>query len=496
MRVDNIREQAEHGGSISPFVEGELIESVSARSIPVVSPINGQTLLMMGEGSTADVEAAVASARRAADERRWRDLAPSLRKALLIGIADRIVAEARAIDALDAVEMGKPVSIAFGNANAAAAIFRFAAECSDKVTGDVYVSDRKSYVTQRRVPHGVVGAVVPWNFPAYTAALKVAPALAAGNCVVLKPSEMSSRSAIRIAQIAIEAGLPAGVLNVVPGIGPTVGQALARHHDVDMLTFTGSTPVGKLMLEYAAQSNMKPVMAECGGKSPQIVFADGVDLPLAAKAVAQLLLVNQGQVCVTGSRLLVERGIEQSFVEAIRAEFQRIQVGDPLDPKTVFGPLASATQCERVMAHIAEAHREGAQLVTGGRRALEDSGGYFVEPTLFRNVAPTSRMTQEEIFGPVLSVTAFDSEEEAIRLANGTMYALSAYIWTADMSRAMRMANEIRSAVRLNAAPPSGEGPGYAYSWEPAQQSGVGVEGGMAGLESYLRRQLVWINHA
>jgi acyl-CoA reductase-like NAD-dependent aldehyde dehydrogenase len=337
---------------------------------------------------------------------------------------------------------------------------------------------------------------VPWNFPTYNAMLKVAPALAAGNCVVLKPSELSSRSAIRLAQLALHAGVPEGVLNVVPGLGETVGRALGLHKDVDMVAFTGSTEVGKLMLQYAGQSNMKVVMAECGGKSPQIVFADGVDLDAASDSIAGFLLVNQGQICSVGSRVLVHRSIEDAVIEKLIARTKQVVVGDAMDANTTFGPLVSAKQCERVMRYIEEASAEGAQLSVGGNRLLKQSGGYFVEPTVFRNVKPTAKIAQEEIFGPVLTVIPFDDEAEAVRIANDTIYGLSAYVWTANLSTGLRMAKAIRSMVLVNAVSPKGEGPGHAGSWEPVGQSGLGTEGGMSGMESYLRRHLAWFNHA
>jgi acyl-CoA reductase-like NAD-dependent aldehyde dehydrogenase len=361
--------------------------------------------------------------------------------------------------------------------------------------GEVYGSDQHSFVVHRRAPRGVVAAVVPWNFPTANAVLKLAPALAAGNCVVLKPSELASRSATHLAHLALQAGLPPGVLNVVPGLGETVGRALGLHMDVDMVAFTGSTVVGKQMLQYSGQSNMKIVMAECGGKSPQIVFADGVDLDAASVWIADVLLTNQGQLCSVGSRLLVHRSIEGAMTEKIIARMKQIVTGDALDPKTTFGPLGSATQCERVMRYIEGAQADGAQLLTGGNRILQESGGYFVEPTVFGNVSPDARIAKEEIFGPVLSVIPFADEAEAIRIANGTMYGLAAYVWTASLSTGMRMAKGIRSSVLINAAAP-GEGPGHAWSSEPCGQSGFGAEGGLAGMENYLRRQLVWFSHA
>jgi acyl-CoA reductase-like NAD-dependent aldehyde dehydrogenase len=481
---------------VSPFIDGRLIESDTDAAIAVINPSSGRLLMEISAGSEADVNRAVASARRTFEDGRWSEAPPSSRKRVLHRLADLIEAEAKTLDALDAEEMGKPVSTAAFNAASAASLVRFNAEALDKVMGDVYGSDKQSFVVQRRVPRGVVAAVVPWNFPTYNATLKFGPALAAGNCVVLKPSELSSRSALRLAQLAVQAGLPEGVLNLVPGLGETVGRALGLHGDVDMVAFTGSTEVGKLMLQYAGQSNMKVVQAETGGKSPQIVFADGVDLDAASAVIAGFLMINQGQICSVGSRVLVHRSIENLMIEKIAAQMKNIVMGDALDPKTTFGPLVSAKQCERVMQYIDGAHRDGAQLVVGGQRALSESGGYFVEPTVYRNVPPTARIAQEEIFGPVLSVIPFENEAEAIRIANGTIYGLAAYVWTANLSTGMRMAKAIRSMVLINAAAPMGEGPGHAASWDPTGQSGVGTEGGLAGLESYFRRQLVWFNHA
>ena len=482
--------------AVAPFLDGVLSESGSETRVEVINPSIGKRCLSIPQGCDADADRAVASARRAFEDGRWSEAAPSFRKKTLHRLADLIAAETATLDALDAEEMGKPVGEPRANAAAAAGLMRYYAEAIDKVLGDVYCSDRNSFAAQRWVPRGVVAAVVPWNFPTFNAVLKIAPALAAGNSVVLKPSELSTRSAIRLGELAVQAGVPPGGLNVVPGLGETVGRALGLHTDVDMVAFTGSTVVGKLMLQYAGQSNMKAVVAECGGKSPQIVFADGVDLDSAAESIAQLLLTNQGQICSVGSRLLVQRSIETIMLDKITARLKRIVMGNALEPKTTFGPLVSATQCAKVMHYIETAEADGAQLVTGGHRALQATGGYFVEPTVFREVRPVAKIAQEEIFGPVLSVIPFQDEAEAISIANGTMYGLMAYVWTANLSTGMKMAKGVRSSVLINAVAPTGEGPGHAFSHEPAGQSGIGVENGLAGMESYLRRQVVWFNHA
>jgi acyl-CoA reductase-like NAD-dependent aldehyde dehydrogenase len=482
--------------TVAPFVDGKLAGSARESTVPVINPSNGKVCSFIPTGCKEDAERAVASARRAFDDGRWCEISPSARKAILHRLANLIDADAETLDVFDATEMGKPVRMSYGNAASGARLMRFYAEAVDKLMGDTYGSDRNSFVVQRRVPRGVVAAVTPWNFPVVNVVRKVAPALAAGNCVVLKPSELASRSALHVAHLALRAGVPPGVFNVVPGLGETVGQALGLHMGVDMLAFTGSTQVGRWMMQYAGQSNLKVVLAECGGKSPQIVFDDGVDLDSASDQIARQLLTNQGQICSVGSRLLVQRSIEARVIERIVARLREIVIGDALDPATTFGPLVSAQQCARVMGYIDTAESEGAQLAFGGRRVLGDSGGFFVEPTVFRRVSPQARIAQEEIFGPVLAVMTFNDEAEAIRIANGTIYGLAAYAWTADLSRGMRLMKHIRSSIWINAAAPSGEGAGHAAAYEPLGQSGIGTEGGVAGAESYLRRQLVCIHHA
>lgn len=481
---------------VGPFLDGAPSRSQSNRTVDVLNPSNGQRLFAIPAGCEMDVARAVASARIKFEAGCWSSVPTSSKKKILTKFASLISAEAGTLDMLDSGEMGKPVGETYANAREAAGVMRFCAESVDKIMGDVYNGDTHTCSFQRRVPRGVVAAVVPWNFPTYNAVLKVGPALAAGNSVVLKPSELSSRSAMRLGQLAIDAGLPPGVLNVIPGIGDIVGRALALHPDVDMMAFTGSTAVGKQMLQYSGQSNMKVVMAECGGKAPHIVFSDIEDLDAISTYIARLLTTNQGQLCAVGSRLLVEQTIEDELVERIAQSVGNVTIGDALDARTTFGPLASARQRDRVTRYIEMGQQEGATMVAGGRQALRESGGYFIEPTIFTKVSPTARIAQEEIFGPVLSVIAFDNEEDAIRIANGTIYGLIAYAWTTDLSRAMRLIHRIRSSLFISAIPPKGEGPGNAFSSEPSRQSGVGVEGGVAGIESYMRRQTVLISHA
>jgi acyl-CoA reductase-like NAD-dependent aldehyde dehydrogenase len=481
---------------VVPFIDGRFVESDDAATVDVINPSNGKRCTSIPLGADREVDLAVTAARGAFEDGRWSEAPLSFRKKVLHSLADKIVADSQLLDGLDAEEMGKPVSERFASATSAAGLVRFCAEAVDKIFGDVFGSDKTTFVVQRRVPRGAIAAIVPWNFPTYVTALKIAPALAAGNTVVLKPSELSSRSAIHIATLAREAGMPPGVLNVVPGLGETVGRALALHPAVNMLTFTGSTEVGKLIMQYAGQSNLKPVLLECGGKSPHIVFADGVDAEVAGATIAKALLTNQGQICSVGSRLLVQRAAEKKVIDAIVSRFSEVVIGNALDSKTTFGPLASEKQCARVESYIDGARGGSAKLVTGGQRILRDTGGFYIQPTIFTDVQADARIAQEEIFGPVLSVIPFESEAEALHIARNTLYGLGAYVWTRDLSTGIRMSKELRTTVRVNAAAPTGEGPGFAYSSEPAAQSGFGVEGGLAGIEGYMRRQLVWFNHS
>jgi 4-(gamma-glutamylamino)butanal dehydrogenase len=481
---------------VAPLVDGRIINSEADQTFTIYNPASGTKLSQIPAGCAADANKAVSAARRAYLNGTWRRAAPSQKKATLYRWASLIESNSARLDALDALEMGKPISLKAFNASSAAALVRFNVEASDKFGGDVLTSDCSSTVIQKRVPRGVVVAVIPWNFPTYNAVLKVAPALAAGNSVVLKPSELASQSALVLASLALEAGVPPGVFNVVPGIGETVGRALAEHMDVDMVTFTGSSAVGKLMLQYAGQSNMKVVSAECGGKSPQIVFDDGVDLNAAADTIASMILLNQGQVCSVGSRLLVQDTIQEALVEKIISRLQGVVAGDPQLPSTTYGPVVSSVQLDKVMSYIAFGNTDGAELVSGGSRIFEQSGGYFIEPAVFVNVPEDSRIAQEEIFGPVLSVLRFRDVADAIRLANATCYGLAAYVWTSKISTGFQLGNAINSAYTMvNGIAPMGEGAGFGVSGEPLGISGVGVEGGVAGFETYMRRQTLWFNH-
>nr|WP_047168055.1 aldehyde dehydrogenase family protein [Sphingomonas sp. Y57] len=478
---------------IEPLIDGRSQPSSSMSAHPVINPSTGTNIFELAEGSAEDIDAAVAAARRAYDDERWWGLALPARKAIMLRWAELVRTHQPELDRLDAEEMGKPVSVRLFGGASAADLLQFHAEAIDKLRSDVFNSDSDSFVTTRISPRGVVGAIVPWNFPTFNALLKIGPALAAGNSVVLKPSELASRSALRVAELAHEAGLPSGVLNVVTGLGETTGKALALHMDVDMIAFTGSSEVGRLMQSYAGQSNMKVVLAECGGKSPQIVFEDA-DIEAAAQAIAGFILTNSGQTCSVGSRVLVQRSIEDAFVERLRALIANFTMGEATHPETTFGPLATARQRDRVREFLDGARREGAT-VHSGDRASGFENGSFIDPAIVQGVSPFDPIAQEELFGPVLTILPFDGEDDAIRIANATIFGLIAYVWTRDIGRAFRIGKRVRSSVQINAAAATGFGAGHAAPFEPARQSGVGKEGGIPGLESYIRHQLFWINH-
>lgn len=429
-------------------IDGDLVEAVSGATFHNVSPCNGQVLNLVTACQAEDVERAIAGARAAFEDGRWRDQGPREKKAVLFRLAELMERDADELALLESLDVGKPISDA-RNVDIPLAIntCRWYAEALDKVYGEVGASpaDRLSYAVHE--PLGVIGAIVPWNFPLHMAMWKVAPALAMGNSVVLKPAEQSPLSALKLGELALEAGLPRGVLNVVPGLGGVAGEALALSMDVDMIAFTGSGPVGRRLMEYSARSNLKRVSLELGGKSPQIVFADCPDLEAAAQAAAWGVFYNQGEVCTAASRLLVEASIKDAFLERVVAVAKGMTVGDPLDPSTQFGAMVSERQMNTALDYIATADSQGARRVLGGQRVRQETGGFYVEPTIFDQVRPDHTLAREEVFGPVLGVMSFESEGEAMRLANDTVYGLAAGLWTADVSRALRGARRLKAGL-------------------------------------------------
>jgi 4-(gamma-glutamylamino)butanal dehydrogenase len=429
-------------------IDGRLTASASGRTFDNTGPRNGRVLNQVAECDAFDVGQAVAAARRAFEDGRWRIQHYRDKKRTLLKLADLMERDTETLAVLESLDVGKPISNALGGdvPNAIRSL-RYYAEALDKVYGEVgpEAPGRFSYAVHE--PLGVIGAIVPWNFPLHMAMWKVAPALAMGNSVVLKPAEQSPLTALKLGELALEAGLPPGVLNVVPGFGANAGKALALHMDVDMIAFTGSGPVGRLLMQYSGQSNLKRVSLELGGKSPHIIFADCPDLKAAATEAAWAVFYNQGEVCTAGSRLLVDEKIAPSFLEHLLAVTREIVPNDPLDPKTNFGAMVSTEQMQTALRYIETATREGATLRLGGKRALEKTGGFYVEPTVFDRVTPAATLSREEVFGPVLAVTHFKTPDEAIHMANDTPFGLAAGLWTSDISLAHRAARDIRAGL-------------------------------------------------
>lgn len=430
------------------LIDGESCGASDGATMDVISPLDGGVLTTMPRGTRDDAKAAVSVARRAFDDGRWSGLAPAERKKILLKWADLIEKNAVDLAVLGVRDNGTEISMALkAEPMSAAGTIRYFAEAIDKLYGEIAPTAPGTLGLIHREAVGVVGAIVPWNFPLMIGAWKLGPALAAGCTVVLKPAETASLTLLRIAELALEAGLPAGVLNVVTGEGAVVGAAIAESMDVDVLVFTGSGATGRHLLEASARSNLKRVYLELGGKSPNVVFADAPNLDEAAKVSAHGIFRNSGQVCVAGSRLLIERSIHDAFVEKLKDHAEAMKVGDPLDPTTSAGAINSQRQLEQNLHFVDEARAAGQRIVTGGERILQETGGFYMAPTIVAGVQPEDALAQHEVFGPVLAVIPFDSEEEAVRIANDTDFGLAAAVWTADLSRAHRMVKAIKAGV-------------------------------------------------
>ncbi|MEO8272652.1 MAG: aldehyde dehydrogenase [Chloroflexota bacterium] len=474
------------------FIDGSYRDAVAGATFATENPATGQVIAHVAAGDAADIDLAVQAARAVFERGTWSRMAPADRKTILLRFADLIEANADELATLDALEAGKPITDCREvDVPETVRTFRWYAEAIDKIFDAVAPTGPDALGLIVREPIGVVGAVVPWNFPILMAAWKMAPALAAGNSVIVKPSKLTSLSVIRLAGLAAEAGLPAGVLNVVPGSGPIAGQALGRHMDVDMVTFTGSTEVGRGFLVYAAESNLKEVTLECGGKSPQLVLADPPDLDIVTEQVLFAALMNQGENCSCGSRLIVHRSVHDALVERLVAGIAGWTVGDPMSPETKIGPMIERPHLDKVLGYIERGRAEGARVVAGGGRVLEDTGGHFVAPTIFDNVGNSMTIAREEIFGPVLSTIPFDSEEEGIRLANETSYGLAASLYTRDLDTAFRVARALRAGtVGINAY---SEGD-ITTPFGGYKQSGFGGrDKGLEALEQYTEKKTIWV---
>ncbi|WP_137817437.1 aldehyde dehydrogenase [Pseudomonas sp. 2FG] len=472
------------------LIGGRQVAAESGATFAAINPATNQLLANVAACGAVEVDSAVRVARQAFDSGPWARMAPGERKRVLLRLAELILANREELALLDSLNMGKPVMDAYNiDVPGAAGVFRWYAESLDKLYDQVAPSAPNVLATITRVPLGVVAAVVPWNFPLDMAAWKLAPALAAGNSVVLKPAEQSPFSALRLAELALEAGLPEGVLSVLPGLGESAGKALGLHPDVDCLVFTGSTQVGKYFMQYSAQSNLKQVWLECGGKSPSLIFGDCQDLDLAAEKAAFAIFFNQGEVCSANSRLLVQRSIHDEFVERLIVKARHWQPGDPLNPQSRAGAMVDARQADSVMGFIDSARASAATLVCGGRRLSFNGSNNFIEPTIFTGVRAEMPLAREEVFGPVLAVTAFDDEDQAVRLANDSVYGLAASLWSDDLNRAHRVARRLNAGTvsvntvdALDVTVPFGGG----------KQSGFGRDLSLHSFDKYTQLKTTW----
>jgi 4-(gamma-glutamylamino)butanal dehydrogenase len=471
------------------FIDGQYREAQSGATFESINPATGELLARIASAQDADVDAAVAAARTAFESGVWAKTPTAHRKRVLARLSELILEHRAELALLDSLDMGKLVTEAYTvDVPSAADLFAFYGEALDKINGEIAPTDPGNLALISREPLGVVGAVTPWNFPLDLAVWKVAPALAVGNSVVLKPAEQAPLSSLRMAELAVEAGVPPGVLNVVPGLGPTAGARLGLHPDVDVLAFTGSTDTGKRFLRYAADSNLKQVWLECGGKSPNVVFADA-ELEKAAEMAVFGAFYNQGAVCSANSRVLVQRSVADDFIADLVQRAQALRPGNPLDPGAGMGAIVDESQTTSVLGFIQRAEQDG-QILTGGHRQQVDGRGCFVEPTVVTDLAPTAELITEEVFGPVLTIQTFDDDTEAIAMANNTIYGLAASVWTNNLRRAHTVAAALRAGTvsvntvdALSAQTPFG---GF-------KQSGFGRDLSLHALEKYTGLKTTWI---
>lgn len=474
------------------FIDGRFVNAASGATFDNVNPATGRVFCQVASCDTADVDLAVAAARAAFESGSWVNMAPKARKRILQRFAESIHKHKEELALLETLDMGKPISDSLKvDIPGAASCIEWYAEAIDKLYDEVAPTGPDTLATITREPMGVVGAIVPWNFPLLMAAWKIGPVLAAGNSFVLKPSEKSPLTAIRVAQLAVESGIPEGVFNVVPGLGHTAGQALSSHMDVDCIAFTGSTATGKRVMQSAAQSNMKRAWLECGGKSPNIVLADYPDLERAATAAAYGIFFNQGEMCSAGSRLIVHERIKDALLEKVAAIGAKLKPGDPLDPATRLGAIVDEVQLKRVLEYIESGKSEGARVYAGGERKLENTGGYFVEPTVFDGVQPTMRIANEEIFGPVLATITFKDVDQAIAIANNVIYGLAAAVWTRDITIAHRTARALRAGtVYVNCY----DADDITVPFGGFKQSGIGRDKSLHAFDKYTELKTTWID--
>ena len=478
-------------GKSALFIGGADVEAADGARLDVTSPIDGKSFASIASAAASDVDRAVKAAREAFERGSWSRAAPAQRKKVLLKLADLIDKHALELAVLGVRDNGTEIGMALkAEPLSAAGTFRYYAEAIDKLYGEVAPTGHDVLGLVHREPLGVVAVIVPWNFPMMIGAWKVAPALAAGNSVIVKPPEIASLTLLRLAKLASEAGLPEGVLNVVTGKGSVTGEALGLHGDVDAIAFTGSGAVGRRLLDYAARSNLKRVFLELGGKSPNVVFADAPDLKRAAAGSVNAIFRNSGQVCVAGSRLLVQSSIYDRFMDEVAEATRKLRVGDPLDIKSDVGAIASADQLRKNLDYVALAEREGGKRLLGGEQILIETGGHYMQPAIFTDVTSSMTLAREEVFGPVLAVTRFDSEEEAVTLANATDYGLAAGVWTGSLSTAHRMVRAIRAGVvHVNTY----GGSDITVPLGGFKQSGFGRDKSLHAIDKYVDLKTAWI---
>jgi 4-guanidinobutyraldehyde dehydrogenase / NAD-dependent aldehyde dehydrogenase len=470
------------------FVNGKRLQSKT--SFDCISPIDGKKIAEISRGDAEDIDLAVASARAAFEDGRWSQKSPRERKNTMLRFSDLLLENAETLALIESLDMGKPVKYSLNvDVSSAANSLRWFGESIDKVYDEIAPTANTTLALITREPVGVVGAIVPWNYPMLMACWKIAPALAAGNSVILKPSEKSSLTALKLAELAIEAGIPEGVLNVVPGLGHEAGSALALHMDVDCIAFTGSTNVGKMIMQYAGQSNLKRAWTELGGKSPFIVMADA-DVEAAAESCIASIFFNQGESCNAPSRLIIDASVQQRFLDKALTLIPQYQPANPLDSTTIMGAIVDETQLNSVMRYITAGKAEGANCITGGNRVMEQSGGYYIAPTIFTEVNNNMTIAREEIFGPVLSVISFTDPTEAVRIANDTPFGLAASVWSRDISRAHLTAQALRAGtIHVNCY----DEDDITVPFGGYKQSGNGRDKSLHALEKYTELKTTWI---
>ena len=472
-------------------INGKRVDARSGETFACISPVDGRVLTDVARCGAADIDAAVRAARTAFDDHRWSALAPAQRKKIMVRFADLVQQNGERLALTETLDMGKPVKYARSvDVNSAANCLRWYGEAVDKVYDEIAPTPRTALALITREPVGVVGVIVPWNYPMIMAAWKIAPALAAGNSVVLKPSEKSPLTALLLADLALEAGIPAGVFNVVTGFGQEAGSPLALHMDVDCIAFTGSTRVGKQIHVMAGQSNLKRAWTELGGKSPNIVFADCPDLDRAVAAAVGSIFFNQGESCNAPSRLLVQASIKDQFLERALKLVPDYAPADPTRPDTIMGAIVDRMQMDTVLGYIESGKHEGAELVAGGAQVRTESGGYYIEPTVFDGVRPDMKIAREEIFGPVLSVLTFTDAADAVQQANASIYGLQAGVWTSDLNKAHGVARALRAGtVHVNQY----DEDDITVPFGGFKQSGVGRDKSLHAFDKYTETKTTWI---